>query len=256
MRIRIGLGLALVAPLFAAVAEAQDPFEIQVYEYITTPKGRWNLETHFNYTVRGTKTPEGTAAPSEGQTHLTFELTRGITSHFELAGYLVLAKRQGHGPDVVAWRIRPRIRAPESWNLPVKLSLSTEVAFPRDLYDGEDATLEVRPIIERQFGRVLIDLNPVIGRSLKGPGTEAGWDFEPGARIGVTVSRVVDLSVEYYGSLGPVSDFLPADEQVHQFFGGGDLQLKDNVILNLGLGLGATDAGNRTVLKARLGWMF
>src|SRR4030095_2886363 len=102
----------------------------------------------------------------------------------------------------------------------------------------------------------LIDLNPVIGRSLKGPGTSAGWDFEPGARLGVTVSRVVDLSVEYYGSLGPLSDFLPAEEQVHQFFGGGDLQLKENVVLNLGIGLGATDAGNRTVLKARLGWMF
>lgn len=250
------LTLALLAFLPPAHAAAQDPFEIQVYEYITTPKGRWNLETHFNYTARGTKVMEGTAAPSQGQTHLTFELTRGITSHFELAGYLVFAKREGHGPDLVGWRIRPRIRAPESWNIPVKLSLSTEVAFPRDLYEAEDVTLEVRPIIEWQFGRLLIDLNPVIGRSLKGPGTGAGWDFEPGARVGLTVSTVVDVSVEYYGSLGPVKEFLPADEQVHQFFGGGDIQLKDTVVLNLGVGLGATDAGNRTVLKARLGWMF
>lgn len=245
-----------LAAIVVPPAAAQDPFEIQVYEYVTTPKGRWNLETHFNYTARGTTVHAGRVTPSQGQSHLTFELTRGITELFELAGYVVLAKRESHGPDLVGWRVRPRIRAPESWNLPVRLSLSTEVAFPRALYDEEKVTLEVRPIIERQFGRLLIDLNPVIGRSLDGPGTDDGWDFEPGARVGLTVSRIVDVSVEYYGSLGPVSGFLPADEQVHQFFGGGDLQLRPNVVLNLGLGVGATDAGNRMVLKARLGWMF
>ena len=253
MKLRTTFSLATI---IACPAAAQDPFEIQVYEYVTTPKGRWNLETHFNYTARGTTVHAGRVAPSQQQSHLTFELTRGITELFELAGYVVLAKREGHGPDFVGWRVRPRVRAPEQWNLPVRLSLSAEVGFPRDLYEEEDVTLEVRPIIERQFGRLLIDLNPVIGRSLDGPGTGDGWDFEPGARVGVTVSPVVDLSVEYYGALGPVSDFLPADQQVHQFFGGGDLQLTPSVVLNLGLGLGVTDAGNRTVLKARLGWMF
>ena len=242
------LGVIATAGIVAA-AVAQDPFEIQVYEYATTPKGRWNLETHFNYTARGTPF-------SEGQTHLTFELTRGLTEVFELAGYLVFARREGHGADFVAWRVRPRIRAPERWNLPVGLSLSTEVAFPRELYESEDVTLEVRPIIERGFGPVLLDLNPVIGRSLKGPGSGDGWDFEPGGRLGVTVSRVVDLSVEYYGSLGPLRDFLPDEEQVHQLFFGGDLQLRDNVVFNVGYGVGLTDAGNRRVLKARLGWLF
>src|SRR5439155_16238819 len=70
---------------------AQDPFEIQVYEYETVPKRKWNLETHLNYVARGTKTFEGTVAPSQHQLHLTYELTRGLTSRFELAGYLVLA---------------------------------------------------------------------------------------------------------------------------------------------------------------------
>jgi hypothetical protein len=140
--------------------------------------------------------------------------------------------------------------------LPVKLSLSLEAGFPRDLYEEADVTLEVRPVIERQFGHLTLDLNPVVGRSLKGPGSADGWDFEPGARAGVAVSPLVDLSVEYYGSLGPVDHWLPHSQQVHQFFVGGDLQLQDNVVLNLGVGVGATDAGNREVLKARLGWLF
>ena len=45
-----------VCALFPIAARAQDPFEIQVYEYETVPKGRWNLETHLNYVGVGTKT--------------------------------------------------------------------------------------------------------------------------------------------------------------------------------------------------------
>ena len=80
---------------FALSLLAQDPFEIQVYEYETVPKGTWSLETHTNFTFRGTKSTEGTVAPSNNQFHLTYELTRGITEHFELAGYLLLSRRPG-----------------------------------------------------------------------------------------------------------------------------------------------------------------
>ncbi len=237
-------------------ASAQDPFEIQIYEYLTVPKGKWNLETHFNYTARGTKVSEGSTAPTHHQTHLTFELTRGITDLFEVAGYLVLADRPGASPEYAGWRFRPRIRAPERWRLPVKLSLSTEFGFPRDIYEENSITLELRPIIERQFGRLQIDLNPVLGRALDGPGTKEGWDLEPSGRVGVSVSRTLDLSVEYYSSLGPISNLAPAGEQVHQIFTGGDLAFDENMVLNFGLGLGLTDAGNRTVLKLRFGWLF
>jgi hypothetical protein len=70
------------------------------------------------------------------------------------------------------------------------------------------------------------------------------------------VTKKLDLSVEYYGAYGPVKNFLPSNQQVQQIFGGGDLQLNENVVVNFGIGVGATDAGNRTVLKGRLGWLF
>ena len=248
--------LALMLSLGATgTAPAQDAFEIQVYEYATVPRARWDLETHVNFTSRGTSGFDGPVAPSQGQAHLAFELTRGITDHFEMAGYLVLARRPGHSPDFVAWRLRPRVRLPETW-LPIRVSLSAEVAFPRREYENENATLELRPILERQFGRVALDVNPVLGRSVSGPGSSDGWEFEPGGRLGVTVSPKLDLSVEYYGAFGPVHEFLPAAEQVHQVFGGGDINFSESVVLNLGLGFGLTPAGNRTVFKARLGWIF
>lgn len=253
MRAAVTLSILLAA---AAPAVAQDPFEIQVYEYPTVPPGRWNLETHVNHVGRGDRTASGGVAPMDKQTHLTFELTRGITEHFELAGYLAFAHRKGGGAEFAAWRVRPRVRAPERWNLPVGLSLSFEVAFPTDAYDENAATLEVRPIIERRFGRLLVDVNPVIGRSLSGPGTSEGWDMEPGARVGYTLSERYEASIEYYGSLGEPGNMLPGSQQVHQFFVGGDVNIRPEIIWNLGLGLGATGAGNTLVYKMRLGWMF
>ena len=115
----------------AAPAAAQDPFEIQVYEYATVPRGRWDFETHVNYTARGIRAFDAGVAPSERQTHLTFELTRGITNYFELAGYLVTARRDGASPEIAGWRVRPRFRLPEDW-LPFSSSLSTEFGFPSD----------------------------------------------------------------------------------------------------------------------------
>jgi hypothetical protein len=235
---------------------AQDEFEIQVYEYATVPKDRWNLETHFNYVGRGTTTASGTVAPTQHQTHLTFELTRGITDYFELAGYLLFADRPGARPEVAGWRIRPRVRAPPAWHLPIGVSLSAEVGFPKREYETSSATLEIRPILEKAFGPLQIDLNPVIGRGLSGPSADDGWDFEPGVRVAARVAAPVELTVEYYGALGSPTRFLPADEQVHQFFGGADVQLKMNVVLNLGYGVAATEAGNQRIAKLRLGWLF
>ena len=121
--------------------QAQDPFEIQVYEYDTVPKGMWNLETHFNYIGSGTTSFDGPVAPTNNQSHFTFELTRGLTDHFELAGYLVLARRVGEGLEYTGWRVRPRVSLPRSWHLPIDISLSGEVGFPRDLYEENSVTL-------------------------------------------------------------------------------------------------------------------
>ncbi len=252
---RISIATALLI-LAALPAFGQDPFEIQVYEYKTVPKGMWNLETHLNYIGRGTKVFEGTMAPTHNQIHMTYELTRGLTDHFELAGYLVTARRPGGGLDFAAWRVRPRFRLPESWAPPVNFSLSTEVALPRKTYDENSATLEIRPIIEKSFGRFQLDLNPVVGRALRGPGTAEGWDFEPGARLAYAVHPRFKPSFEYYGSTGPVFDPLPGGEQVHQFFPGADILLGENVIWNLGLGLAATSSGNHLVYKMRIGILF
>lgn len=251
--------IALLVFLVGTVSEAraQDPFEIQVYEYETVPKGMWNLETHMNYIGKGTRTFEGPVAPTNDQFHLTFELTRGLTENFEMAGYLVLAHRPGGDTlDYVGWRLRPRVSVPKSWGWPVDVSMSVEFGFPQKVYEENSVTLELRPIIEKKLGKFQIDVNPVVGRALRGPGTDEGWDFEPGVRFGYELNKKLDVSLEYYGSTGAIGDFLPANEQVHQLFPGGDFKLSENIVWNFGIGVGMTDAGNRLVYKTRVGILF
>ncbi len=250
--------LAAILLFISPVLRAQDAFEIQVYEYDLVPKRMWNLETHLNYTARGTKAFEGTVAPTENQFHLTYELTRGITDVFELAGYLVLAARpDGPRPlEYAGWRIRPRVAIPKSWGLPLDVSISGEVGFPRGLYEENSTTLEIRPIVEKKWGRWQFDGNPVLARALRGPGAKEGWEFEPAVRIAYEATKKLDLSLEYYGATGPFSDPLPRNQQTHQFYPGGDFKLTENIVWNFGIGVGATHSGNRLVYKSRIGMLF
>ena len=251
-----GLAAVVMVAIPAVVAHAQDVYEIQVYEYETVPAGWWALETHFNYTARGSTALGGPQYPSQGQVHLTFELTRGLTDYVELAGYIVTARREGAGPEIVGYRIRPRARVPKSWNWPVDAGLSLEVGFPDTRFEEHPMTLEVRPVLEKKFGRLQVDLNPVIGKALKGPGVNAGWDFEPNARLGWQLTPTFDLSLEYYGSTGNVTNWLPGERQVHQFYPGFDWQLTEGTVINFGVGLPVTNAGDGMIVKMRLGVTF
>src|ERR1051325_9917352 len=220
--------LAALAAICVATTPrgAQDPFEIQVYEYQLVPIGFWNLETHLNHTARAS------LGFNKGESHVTFELTRGIAKYFELAGYLLTSYRDNH-EDLVGWHIRPRFTLPENW-FPVKVSWSTEIGFPTDkTYEDADVTLELRPIFETAFGPFQLDVNPVFGRAWGG--SEAGaWDFEPDARLAYAATPKLDLSLEYYASMNAIND----PNKVHQIFPNADIQLRDNLVWNIGVGFG------------------
>ena len=236
--------IALSLVCAAAPAFAQDPFEIQVYEYELVPKGKFDLETHLNRTFRG-----------DVQSHLTWEFTRGITDRFETAVYLLTASRPGAAYEFAGWHVRPRFNLPENW-LPFKFSLSTEIGFPQAPYETAKMTLELRPIFEWNWGSVQIDVNPTFGKALTGPGSNSGFDLEPAMRLGLPDMGKWVWSLEYYGSYGEVNNIARYKNQVHQLYPGFDYNYNDKLVLNVGAGLAMTSAGNQFVGKMRLGWIF
>ena|SRR2546425_6214781 len=248
------LSLILAAPALLALTRrcaAQDRFEIEVYRYQTATRGEWELEAHLNYTSLGTTAFDGQVAPTQRQARITAELTRGLTDHWEVSGYLLAARRPAAGLEFAGWRLRSRLRAPESWRLPVRVGFSAELEAARAAYSESPTTLELVAVFEKQIGPLQLDLDPALERDLGGPAVADGWELEPRARAAVAVSRTVTLALEYYGALGHVGAILPGEAQVHQFYPSVDLRLGEELSVNFGVGVGATSVGDRLVFKSR-----
>ncbi len=255
IKLRIALLAVLSVCAFRTPLVAQDPFEIVVYPAATLARGEWELETHLNYTARGTTTFDGTVAPTDHQTHLSFELSHGITSWWEASAYFLSAYRPGLGAQYAGWRLRSRVSAPQHWNLPFEMGFSAELAAPRPAYGGASPTLELSPILAKRFGALRFGLNANFERDLgagEAGGTEHEWEFEPSAVAALRLSSVATARVEYHGSFTEKLGPLATSTQVHQIFPGVDLNLGSEMTLGLSVGFGTTTVGNRLVFASRL----
>ena len=245
--------IVILYALAGGIALAQDPFEIHVYEYETLKPGQFTLEQHLNYVGRGTKVFDGTLAPTNDQLHMTYELTAGINEAFSIGAMQLNAVRPGgSGLEYAGWRLLPHFYASKSWHLPIDLGLVMEFSFQKTVYEENSRRVEIRPILEKRLGRLQFDLNPVFERALHGPGTRDGWNFEPAFRIAYEASKRITPSIEYYSSAGPLPVFLPLDKQVHLFFPGADIKLRENILWSVGIGLAATPAGSQLIYKSRV----
>jgi hypothetical protein len=240
--------------ILAFSAWAQDPFELHVYESEALPPGVWTIETHLNYVPSGTTTAAGSLLPTDNQAHVTLELTRGLAPNIAIGAMFLTATGPRVAPGIryAGWRILPHVAAPKSWKLPVDLGLVVEISFQDQRYEENTRQIEVRPVIEKNVGRYQFDFNPVFERGLKGQGSSEGWVFEPNLRLGYEVSKKLDASLEYYGTLGPVRGIDPLRQQVHQIYPGVDWKITEHLLCNLGVGFGLTPTGNQLVVKSRL----
>jgi hypothetical protein len=252
----VALRLLLASALLPSLALAQENFEIQVYGVETVAPGTTMVELHSNVAARGTSGKENGVRPTQGAFHETIEITQGWTTWFETGFYVFTSIQPDSGWEWVGDHIRPRVRAPESWHLPVGLSLSTEFGYQRREFSTDTWTLEIRPIIDKQWGPWYVSLNPVFGRALKGENAHRGFEFQPSFKVGYDVTPKVSVGVEYYATLGPVSGFDRWKEQQHQIFPVVDLNLGPKWEFNFGVGVGLTPSTDRLIVKMILGYRF
>jgi hypothetical protein len=246
------LALVVVFPLLA-----QDNYEIQVYPYETMAPGRTMVELHSNFTFAGEKKVIDGQAPTEHALHETIEITQGITEWFETGFYIFTSyNRGGYGYGWVGDHIRPRVRVPESWKWPVGVSLSTEFGYQRALYSADTWTIEIRPIIDKQIGRWYLSFNPTVDRSFHGPGIRAGVGFSPNVKVGYDITKKVNMGLEYYGALGPITGFDPLTDQQQQIVPAIDLNLSPDWEFNAGLGVGVTHGTDHLLFKMIIGRRF
>jgi hypothetical protein len=253
----MGKALPLVAVVLAlaGAAAAQDNYEIQVYGADTVEAGATMVEFHTNFTPSGNQGVGG-LRPTNHALHETIEITHGWNSWFETGFYFFNYVHAGYGWEYVGSHIRPRVRAPDAWHLPVGLSLSAEVGYQRPIFSADTWTLELRPIVDKKLGPWYLALNPTFEKALVGANSGKGFEFSPNAKISYAVTRKVALGLEYYGALGPVANFDPLAEQEQQVFPAVDLNLSPNWEFNAGVGMGMTRSTDRLILKMIVGYRF
>ncbi len=249
--------LAAWAMASPAPAVAQDLFEIQVYPYETVEPRRTMVELHTNFFASGTKDAGPGEFPMDHQSHLTLEVTHGFTKYFECAGYLVTAVYvPDQGARFAGARIRPRFRLPELEGFPFKVSLSFELGFNQPEFEANTRTLEIRPIFERQDGRLYLSINPDLSKALKGPDSDKGLEFEPGVKIAWDVTSKIAAGLEYYGATGVVTNFERLHDQHHMIFPTIDLNVSPDWELNFAVGRGLTGTSEHWVIKSIVGYKF
>jgi hypothetical protein len=241
----------------AVPAAAQDLFEIQVYPYDTVEPGHTMLEFHTNFVPSGTKTSEDGVFANHHQFHITMEVTHGFTKYFETGFYLETAPYvPNEGAKFTGWHIRPRFRLPDSERFPFKVSVSLEYAFNQPGFDVNSQTLEIRPIFERQNGRLYLSINPDLSVAVKGPDSGRAPAFEPNAKIGWDVTKKVAAGLEYYAETGPVKHFDKLSDQHHILFPAIDLNVSPDWEFNFGVGRGLTNTSEHWIVKAIVGYRF
>ena len=240
--------IVLLISTLTGKLHAQDPFEFEVFTPATAAPGEWELGINTNYVATGNKAFDGPFAPTQHQTRLAVELGHGLTHSVEVAAYALLAKPGDASVDWAGWRLRTRVRAPDSWHTPVKLGLNVEVEGTDIRYGEHKHALEIAPILAWTRGPVALTFDAPFARGLDA-GKEQEFEFEPKGSASVVVGRVVTLSTEYYNSPEDAGGTGAKRARRQMVIPGATFLLGDDFRWNVGVGIGLTSTTDDLVLK-------
>ncbi len=249
--VRFGLSIVFVTALYG-----QDNYEIQVYPAETVPPKGTMVELHSNFTFQGSKDVVDGVRPTNHALHETIEITHGFNEWFETGFYIFTSADSAYGWQFVGDHIRPRVRVPPSWKWPLGVSLSTELGWVRPSYSADTWTWEIRPIVDKQIGKLYLAFNPSLERSFHGPSTRNGVGFSPNFKAGYDITKKINAGIEYYGALGPITGFDPLRDQQQQIMPSIDLNLGPNWEFNFGVGVGVTQGTDHLLVKMIIGRRF
>jgi hypothetical protein len=244
--------LVLIAP--AGRAHAIDFYEIQVYPVETAPMGHLTLELHSNSVTTAT----GPAAKDEldpYQIHETVEATYGVLKWLEVGQYVATAKLDNGNYEYAGARTKVHFGIPQSMEWPIEVGANFELDYMRFAAEENPLSLEMRPIIEKKFGRLTLIGNFVFEKPFNGPGNK-GLAFAPSSEIDYQLLDWLTPGLEYYGDMGPVAAMPSVQNQQHFIVPALNFNFLSQLELNLGVGVGLTRASNGLFVKSIVGWTF
>ncbi len=251
------LTLALALLTRPAIAQV-DPFEFEVYPSQTEGKGVVELESLNSYIPDGHSEDDGGTSSevyaSKYMYRTSLELTYGLTDKIEAAVYLNLAHPNGASLQYAGSKYRLRGSLFEQGQLPVDLGWYVELEWNKiPQFDESELELELRPIIEKNFGRLQIDLNPKFEKPLFwGPEKTTGFEFGYATGLYYNYERWLSPGLEFYGGIGAIEDSDPLSEQQHYLFPVIRGELFGGLEYNMGPGIGLTRGSDQVIMKLNI----
>lgn len=253
--LRIGWYVVMIVLSWVGNVAAIDLYEIQIYSSQTTPVQQLTVELHSNSILRAT----GHRAKEElrpYEVHETLEATYGLTAHIELGQYLCTAKFANDDYNYAGSRTKLHFGIGNAEGWPVAVGGNIELGYMRRQAEENPLSVEVRPIVEKRFGKLWLVGDFAFEKALNGPGAHDGITFAPSGMISYALLPWLTPALEYYGELGAIRHFSRGPAQQHFLVPTLNVELLPQLELNVGVGIGVTRASNGTFLKSIIGWTF
>ena len=214
MRVLTVLAVLTTVMLVPSVALGQTD-EIQVYDGGLAAPGVFNLTLHTNFTPKGISTPAFPGAVTADKSlNGVPEWAYGVTRWFEAGLYLPLYSRDNNmGWGLDGFKLRTLFAVPDADDRRFFYGANFEFSFNADRWDTTRFTSEIRPIIGWHFDKMDFIVNPIVDTAYDGI---KNLEFVPSTRVAFKLNPRWAIAAEEYDDFGRVSDFLPADQQVHQ----------------------------------------
>lgn len=251
-RLFVSAGLLILT--FFLLAGRTEARHFKVYGYQGPDAGEIELVYWTDYVVSSDLQAPffGKTVDREGLWAHTFEAEYGVTDRWTLAGYADFEQPSGENLEFVQWRgVFARYRFFERGQRFFDTAIYLEYYFPDPGWRGESAEkIEARLILEKQLGPAALRLNPKLEKTLSGPDVGEGLEFEYAASLYTGWVPTLRPGIEFYGSMGEVSNFKSRALQEHYIVPAVTWQLLRNVAWNLGVAFGLTRASDDLVVKS------
>ncbi len=224
------------------------PDEIQVYTEELNAPGKFGLEQHVNYVIKGTQTPD---YPGQMTTNhvaqVTSEFSYGITRDLEAGLYLPLAFAPGGNTFFNGLRVRLKYIAPRRDDENLFYGINVEVGRNSSRISDSISTMELKPIIGYRDAQWLFSFNPNLNMGFVAKVSHQP-NLEPALKLTHSMDEGVRGGFEYYGVYGSLSHLLPSNQREHTLFAVVDVD-RSGFDFNFGIGRGFVNAVDTWVMK-------
>ncbi len=235
--------MAIVSLLALAKANAIEYNELEVYGYQTAGLHEFEIENETSLSSDDHPGIDSRILRS------SFEFNYGLTDRWEVTAYLDYQKQPDEKFDYSGFRAHARTHFFEKGELPVDFGAYFEIEFPKDT-NNKDLAFEFKPIIEKDFSRWTVSLNPQIEFehqiNEKDPNaTSKTWQTV----YGLSTSLAYRYSEKFRPHLDLLQGFTDQDALLMPAF---DVEIINHLKLTLGLGFALNDKTERRIANGRL----